>query len=244
MVRNKLSIYALTLLFAAGARMASATTIVGGIEDLPGSGGYEKNGDFNDLIFEMTGNFSVISPGGVLSPLTSSVVNQNGTVFWDNPSLDGPDLNVGYILLDNPSLPALDYLATSTGGSVNSVIFDAIGPVTLTVTYLGGITAYHATDNLGWYGAASPGSLNQLIPGGSTGTFTTTFTPNGVFDLYSLNGQGQTYSSVSANNVGESGTQQHFAFFEQPSAVPEPSTEALTGLGVALLGIGVARRRR
>lgn len=242
MVRNQLSIYALTLLFAAGARMASATTIVGAVEDNPGSSGYEKNGDFNDMIFELSGNFTIISPGGVLSPLTSSVVNQNGTVFWDNPSADGPDLNAGYILVNDPSFPGLDYLATSTGGSVNSVMFDGTG--TITVTYLAGITAWQTTDTLEWASVSNPSPLNQLIPGASTAGFTTTFTPNGDFDLYMSNGQGQTYSSVAANNVGESATQQHFAFFEEPSSVPEPSTEALTGLGVALLGIGVARRRR
>lgn len=243
MVSSKFSIYTLTVLLTNGAGSASATTILGGFEDIPGSSGYERNGDFNDVMFEMTGNFTMQNPGGVFNNLTSGVVNQNGTVFWDNPSADGPDLNIGYMFLNDPSFPGLEYLATPSGASVNDVTFYATGPVTL--TYLGGITAWLTTDNLGWYSLAKPTTLDPLYAYPDQAGYSVTFDPNGAFALYAMNGQGQTYSSVAANNVNESGTQQHFAFFEEPGCVhvPEPSTASLAGIGMALLGLGVYRHR-
>jgi hypothetical protein len=115
----------------------------------------------------------------------------------------------------------------------------------VTLTVLGGITG-NPGNTLGWYDLASPGTLHELtaVPPSSSGE-TVSFTPDGAFALYSTDGLGQVYSSVSASNVDESPTQQHFAFFElQTSNVPEPSTFALAGVGAALLGLGSLRRAK
>ena len=243
MVRNRF----LTLLLAcAGAAgYMRGTAIVAGLEDNPGSSGYERNGDFNDTIFELTGNFTILAPGGVFSSLTAGVVNQNGTVFWDNPSIDGADMNAGYLLLDNPAFKNLEYLATPQGGSVN-VTFDAAGPVTL--TYLGGITANIQLNTLGWYNTSSPDIDHPLVAWPDSPGESVTFYPDGQFALYSSDGRGQVYSSMAPLNIEESGMQQHFAFFEPccwpPPQVPEASTAALTGIGVALLGLGMVPRRK
>jgi hypothetical protein len=245
LVRKQFQIHTFIAVLLAAAPAGMAATIVGGLEDWPGSSGLEKNGDFNDLIFEITGNVSIDAPGGIFSNLSPAVVNQTGTVFWDNPSGDGPDMNIGYLLLNDPAFPNLQYLAMPGGGSVNDVTFDATGTVTVTLTVLGGITA-NPGNTLGWYDLDDPGVLHQLaaVPPNSTGE-TVSFTPGGAFALYSTNGLGQVYSSVSANNVGESPNQQHFAFFEpQSSNVPEPSTGVLSGIGAALLGLGMIPRRK
>ncbi len=243
MVRKRIHIQMLVAVLLASAPVGMAATIAGGLEDMWGSSGFEKNGDFNDMIFEITGNVSIDSPGGVFNNMTSGVVNQNGTVFWDNKSGDGPNMNIGYMLSGDASLPNLQYLAMPGGGSPNDVTFDATGAVTLTI--LGGITA-NPESTLGWYELADPGVRHQLaaVPPDSPG-YTANFTPSGAFALYSTDGWGQVYSSVSASNVNESADQQHFAFFKpQCSTVPEPSTWMLMGLGVALLGVGALRRRK
>ena len=250
MVRKQFQIHTFIAVLLAAAPVGMAATIVGALEDGQGSSGYKKNGDFNDVIFEIAGNVSIDAPGGVFSNLSPAVVNQTGTVFWDNLSGDGPDMNIGYCLLGEAKCtPAgaltgnLDYLATPSGGSVNDVTLDATGTVTLTV--LGGITS-NLGNTLGWYDVGSPSALHQLtaVPPDSSGE-TVSFTPGGAFALYSTDGWGQVYSSVSASNVDESPTQQHFAFFEpQCSNVPEPSTAALAGIGVALLGLGSLRRTK
>lgn len=235
------------LLAAAPAGMAS--TIVGGLEDMPGSSGLEKNGDFNDMIFAVTGDVTIDAPAGEFNSLTSEVVNQSGTVFWDNLSGDGPDMNIGYCLLNQAACsPAsapfgsLQYLSTASGGSANNVTFDAAGTVTLEL--LGGITG-NKNDTLGWYSLADPSVLNLLVPAPDSAGETASFTPDGAFALYSTDGTGQVYSSVSASNVDESADQQHFAFFiDPPSTVPEASTGVLLGLGLALLGLGSLRRKK
>jgi hypothetical protein len=242
MVRNRFHSYILAGMLAAGAGLTPAATIVGGLEDTPGSSGYEKNGDFNDMMFELAGNITIDAPGGVFNNLTASVVNQNGTVFWDNPSLDGPDMNIGYMLLSDHQFQNLQYLALPGGGSVNNVTFDATGPVTL--TFLGGLAADR--DTLGWYNPADPGVLHQLAAVTEPAGETVTFNPNGEFALYAANGSGQFYSSIAASNVGESGTEQHFALFEEPqglSQAPEPSSGALASIGVALVGLGMLHRK-
>ena len=237
-----------TVLLAA-APVGMAAEIIGGLEDMPGSSGLEASGDFNDMIFELNGNVTMDAPGGVLNNLMPGVVNESGTVFWDNLSGDGPDMNVGFCLLGESTCPltgaplgGVEYLATPSGGSVNNVTFDATGTVTLDL--LAGITK-NTADTLGWYLLSDPTMLHLLIPAPDSAGETVSFAPGGAFALYSTDGTGQIYSSISASNVNESPDQQHFALFtDPPSTVPEPSTGVLMWLGIALLGFGSLRRRR
>jgi hypothetical protein len=243
LVRKQFRWLALLILgVTAAARPGSAATILGGLEDWGRAGGLEHNGDFNDLVFQITGNVTLNAPGGTFSNLTPGVVNENGTVFWDNLSGDGSDKNVGYYMLGLGG--NLQYLATASGGSINNVTFSEQGP--LTITLVGGITANTALNTLGWYDPANPGLLHQPFAGGRQGA-SAIFNPSSMFALYSGNGWGQTFTSITADNIAESATQQHFAFFTSDvspqSVVPEPSDGVMVAIGVGLITLGSLRRR-
>jgi hypothetical protein len=219
---------------------AWAGTILGGLEDTPGTAGYESYGDFNDLMFSLTGNFTVNAPGGVFSSVTAGLVNEDGTPFWDHLSQDGTDMNIGYQLLSGPYATGLQYLANPDDSAVSSVTFTSYSDVT--ISFLGGITVN--TDSLGWYSLSDPTTLHPLFTSDSSIDDSVIISPGGEFALYSTDGWGQTYSSVAASNVGDSTTQQHFAFFDPPAVVPEPAAFVLTGTGLGLLGLVVRRRRK
>jgi hypothetical protein len=128
-----------------------------------------------------------------------------------------------------------DFLASRTMGSVNDVTFT---PVSSTATVILGITA--DSDEIGWYLASSPGTINWI-------SGTDSFTPGGTFGLVGCNdysaaggcGDNPFYSQTVDGNNGD--TISHFAFFG-PVPTPEPGTLAMVGLG--LLGlVGLGRRR-
>jgi hypothetical protein len=241
-------LYAAVLFLAAGP--VRATTILGGLEDTPGSSGYEKDGDFNDMIFQVTGHIAINAPGAVFNNLIPGVVNENGTIFWDQHSLDGPDENVGYCLLGTgncavagaPFQPFF-YVASPTGGAVNNITFSSTG--TLTIQMLGEFAALAGSNTLGWYDPAHPGTLHQIFSGPDTTGATVTFTPTSTFAFYSTNGEGQLYASMSGSNLEESEGQEHFAFFTTSTklAVPEPTTGVLATFGLVLVGLGSLRAK-
>ena len=250
MVRKHFQILTLAAVLCVAAPNSTAGLIVGAVEDTQGSSGTEKNGDFNDIIFQLAGTVNIDAPGADFTNLTSAWVNQNGTVFWDNVSGDGPNMNIGYCLLGvatcGPSSLAgqYQYIAMPGGSAEDYVYFDAVNSVTLTVT--GGITG-NKGNVLGWYNLEDPNTLYPLfaVPSGTSGE-TASFTPNGPFALFSSDGWGQVYTSVSPSNQKESPDQQHFAFFVDPpssTSVPESSSATMLGMGLGMLGLGIFLRR-
>jgi hypothetical protein len=100
-VRKSVFILAALAVLGLIAGPASAESIVvGGIEDHPGSTAFEGTGDYNDLMFSLRGNISVLAASAGQYALNSSVVDQTGTTFFDNNSLDGNDKNFGYCALE------------------------------------------------------------------------------------------------------------------------------------------------
>ncbi len=242
-IYKSLSVVALGALFFLQANTAVAGSILlGGIEDYSGGSTIEGHGDYNDLVFEITGNISAIAAQAGFRSLAPSMVDESGTIFWDQHSLDGADYNLGYCVtgLGNcvvAGLPvgSLNYLAGPGGAAPMSELFQASGPITMNLLFEK--TSNMDKNTLGWYDPANPGVLHQIFAGpDGTGT-SVTFTPSGTFALYSTNGWGPFYSSVAADNQQESATVQHFAFLEvQPTETPEPGTGVLAGL----LGCGAA----
>lgn len=222
----------------------------GGVEDLGTPGGYEMNGDYNDMIFSFQGSGLSLSGSGTWR--ANPAVNETGSTFWDHKSLDGPMMNAGYCLygggdckLPGGPISNLDYWAGPNGGQVLNDVFTAGG--TITATLLAKITAYYTTDELGWFNPADPEhTLHVIFDGTLTPGHTVTFTPTSNFVLWTDHGSDtpKFYSDTVAGGA-ETG-QSHFAFFSTPgqSQAPEPGTLATVIPGLLLMGAGLRRLRK
>jgi hypothetical protein len=238
--RNRVLFFSSLVLFFLGSTASAGSILYGGLEDYAGGAGIEKNGDFNDLVFKMAGDITVVSPDAAFSPLTSSMIDESGNIYWDQRSLDGPKYNLGYCVLGGGSCPTLgpsdvsyESIAGAGGTAPTSILFDAQGPIT--IDYALRMTA--GSNSLGWYDPSNPSVLHPIFSSSNGPGTSVVFTPSGVFALYSVNVFGQFFSTAAAANVGESATQQHFAFISDPpnSAAPEPKTTALISVGLVVL---------
>ncbi len=242
------TIAAALALSAATAMAGTATVYYGGVEDTLGSKGYEKNGAFNDMIYSMSGMGLLLNGSGQW--LANPAVNENGTVFWDNKSSDGPKMGVGYCLygVGNCNIiggPVADLSAWvgANGTQVLNNVFTADG--TVTAKLLAKITAYYLTDELGWYDPLTGAS--GLVFGGTVAPGqTVSFNPGSEFVLWTNHGA-ETPRLYSDTKYGADTSQTHFAFFgtQGPtSPAPEPGTLAMLVPGLLLIGLGAARFRR
>ncbi|HEY3382174.1 MAG TPA: PEP-CTERM sorting domain-containing protein [Vicinamibacterales bacterium] len=143
--------------------------------------------------------------------------------YWNNYSMDPGDnakaeCNIGYwlsnaggcgasFLAGSPKLVEPKFLGDATTGfNVNKA------PTTksVTVTTHLQVTAYHETDELGWYDATDPNQvkLTSLLTGPKLIGGSVTFVPSGVYGFYLKSPDG-TYLT---NGTGDSRT--HFAVFQ------------------------------
>jgi PEP-CTERM motif-containing protein len=229
-----LSLFA-SLMFSGAA--LHAAVIYGGIEDTQHTS-TELNGDFNDLIFSLSGNLSILGAGSLFD---KPVLSETTPPYWNNASLDGKNMNVGFCIYGGggcnggvplSSDPGTKYYALAGGAAPDSILFSDSG--SSVVTLMLSISA--DTNSLYWYNPASPWNLHSLTGG--------TFTPSATFGLATSNGLGQwRYSQDSLDKNGERSetAQQHFAMFSS-TGVPEPGSLGLIGLG--LIGLAVVNRRR
>jgi hypothetical protein len=221
----------------------AGSILLGGIEDYAGGSAVEGHGDYNDLMFEMTGNISAIAAQSAFSALALNMVDESGAIFWDQHSYDGADYNLGYCAtgLGNcavAGLPVgpLDYLAGPGGAAPMSELFQASGVVTMNLLFEK--TSNLNRNTLGWYDPTHPGVFHQIFAGPDGAGTSVTFTPSGTFALYSINGLGPFYSSLASDNQQESATRQHFAFLEvQPTETPESGTGVLAAVVLAVVGV-------
>ena len=239
-IRNLLALTAAALL----AVPMFATTYFGGLEDWTA-----LDYDYNDVVFSVSGNGLTLQSTG--SWFNQPVLGTNGSPFWNNSSLDGPNDNIGFCIYGGGTCnggAALDagakYLAdnASNTGSTNDVTFRSNGLVTLNIA----VQNTSSLDRLGWYSVSNPAAISWLNAG-NTGTYS--FTLDGSFGLVGQSqsrdsNQGYTYYSQSS--YGNQDNVSHFAFFGVPASdvvTPEPSGIGLLSIGLAV-GAAIFRKRK
>lgn len=184
----------------------------------------------------MAGNINVIgSSGAGWNMVTQSMLNQDGLPFFDQPSWDGPNYNIGYCLMGGGNCPVipgvttpLQYWGIGTANDPNYAFSDALPT---TAMFELSVTAFDPEDTLYWYDTSSSGTLHSLFNAGSTPGSEITFTAPTDFGLALLSGNGSTYYSQSAlNPIGET-SHQHFATFRDSSGSLYVGVEDLAGTG-------------
>lgn len=174
---------------------------------------------------------------GAWQDFTAGNINQNGKPYWDNPSLDTGDRNVGYFLTGSGAVFGADtnYLGTgpqfwgmaySSGndGATNSGAADTSFTATTTLPYswnqfLLRITGFAGTDTVGIYDTTDTTNKTVLFgPSDSVGD-TKLITLPASFGFYGISGDGNTYYSDSALNPLAEQSHQHFAFFQDKNNI-------------------------
>lgn len=175
---------------------------------------------------------TTVSGSGAWQSFVVENIDQDGNPYWDNPSLDTGNRNVGYFLTGTGGVFATNFLGATpqfwggafdstadTGGAADpNFTFSTTLPSTAS-TFLVRITGFSGSDTIGIYNTVT-GTQTQLFgPSDSVGATKTVTLPSS-FGLYGLSGDGFTYFSESSKNTnpltGET-IHQHFALFQDPT---------------------------
>ena len=236
-----------------------ANTFVGGIKNSPNAttdptevGSSTTNspavaGDYNDLIFGLQQvGMTLSTTNGTWNTLSGAPINQNGgsstNPFWDNPSLDGSDLNIGFCVttsncngdLTNPpittpsqyltsntsiGLPADDFYFTPTGAGsiVNFTLFGEIADGNTDNEWLGiyEVSPTANAGNIDWL--VENGAVNGAFVSGGQFTVPANWTAFGlVFEL--LGSNGDVY--YSQNSIGAYTSYSYDSYTGTSSVVP------------------------
>jgi hypothetical protein len=164
------------------------------------------------------------SAGNGFQNLSGYTLNENGSPFFDNHSLDGSQQNIGYFLTKtggfsssskSPAIPQsqLGFWGTASGGFDTKESFSS-GGSNVAATFVLTVAGNSGSNIIGYRDASGDHDLivGNIPPGG----LTETFTPNGNFAFY-LKNKSFGYRFYSDNTIpGDTDpTQQHFAVFQQ-----------------------------
>jgi hypothetical protein len=154
-------------------------------------------------------------------------LNESGNTFWDNPSLDGPDENVGYLLSlpagaqDQSQVPSLQFLATydrksGTYNAVNDVYFSGTGQNQV-VSLMYTLAASAPRNTLYAYNVADPTQRIMIVNGAlqsGAGSISVSI-PYAQWGLMVTGPGGTFYSQSKPASVPDSNdATSNFAFFQ------------------------------
>ena len=181
--------------------------------------------------------------GAAFQSWTAADLNQNGKPYWDNVSLDGSNMNVGFFLVNAPTAPLADAPgALPYWGNTFDSVTDSGGTADLNFTFQRTASFSFASlqleeagnadiNEFGWYDTTDPSTLHPIFTGPDSAPTTNTFAPSAQYGFY-LKGADGVYHTQSSLNSSDETNHQHFAVFEQST----PNGGQVYWLGMEDLG--------
>ncbi len=160
---------------------------------------------------------------------TSADLDQDGKPYWDNPSLDGPENNIGYYMINAPTAPlslapgAVPYWGnaynpvTDSGGTADPSFYFHNTVSSLTASLELEMAGNADINQFGWYDTAHPLTLHPIFLGPDSPPDTTTFSPSANYGFYLTSVGGTFFTQSSLNPCGDT-SHQHFVVFAQSMA--------------------------
>jgi hypothetical protein len=187
------------------------------------------------VIFSVTAFADTISgsAGAGFQSWAVTNLNENGSPYWDNSSMDGPKKNVGFYLANAPTAPlpgapgALPYWGEAfnsntdtTGAADLNFFFQRDSSFSVSAILKLEVAGRSNINEFGWYNIptpASPATLHPLFLGSDVAPTTDSFSPGGDYGFYLKSGNNGTYFTQSSLNSGGDTRHQHFAVFSDSS---------------------------
>jgi hypothetical protein len=166
--------------------------------------------------------------GAAFQSWTAADLNQNSKPYWDNVSLDGSNMNVGFFLVNAPTAPLADapgalpfwgntFNSVTDSGGTPDLNFTFQRTVSFSVASLQLEVAGNADINeFGWYSTTDPATLHPIFLGPDSAPASNSFTPSAQYGFYLKGADGVYYTQSSLNPSGDT-NHQHFTVFEQSS---------------------------
>jgi len=181
------------------------------------------------------------SAGAAFQSWAATNLNENGSPYWDNTSMDGVNRNVGFYLINAPTAPlsgapgALPFWGnayntnTDSGGTADLNFSFQTPALSSDATLELEVATKSNVNEFGWYDTTDPSVLHPIFLGPDSPVTNATFSPSsGQYGFYLKSGNDGIFYTQSALNSNGDTNHQHFVVFEESAPA-----------GVATYWIGV-----